>query len=200
MARTESTMLALGTLAPDFALPDVAHGRVVTRDDVRGDVRDGKPLLVMFISRHCPYVIHVAQEIARVGHDYAGRVAMVAIAANDIAGYPDDAPSSMQAMARDYGFTFPVLYDESQEIAKAYAAACTPDFFLFDQSARLAYRGQLDDARPRNDRPITGRDLRAALDAVLAHQSPSPEQFPSLGCNIKWRPGHEPAYFSTSPR
>ena len=196
MARTESTMLALGTLAPDFALPDVAHGRVITRDGIR----DGKPLLAMFISRHCPYVIHVAKEIARIGHDYAGRVAIVAIAANDIEGYPEDAPANMQAMAREYGFTFPVLYDESQEVAKAYAAACTPDFFVFDDAGRLAYRGQLDDARPRNDRPVTGRDLRAALDAVLARQSPSADQFPSLGCNIKWRAGNEPTYFHSPKR
>ncbi len=196
MARTESTMLALGTLAPDFALPDVAHGRVMTRDGIRGD----KPLLVMFISRHCPYVIHVAKEIARVAHEYADRVAVVGIAANDIANYPDDAPANMQAMAREFGFDFPVLYDESQEVAKAYAAACTPDFFLFDESGRLAYRGQLDDSRPRNDRPVTGRDLRAALDAVLAHQSPNPEQYPSLGCNIKWRSGNEPGYYPAQPR
>ena len=195
MARTESTMLAVGTMAPDFALPDVAHGRIVSRDEVRG----GKPMLVMFISRHCPYVIHVAAEIARIGHDYGGQVGIVAIAANDVEGYPEDAPVSMQAMAREYGFAFPILYDAAQDVAKAYAAACTPDFFLFDAEGRLAYRGQLDDARPRNDRPVTGRDLRAALDAVLGGQSPSAEQFPSLGCNIKWRRGNEPGYFA-APR
>ncbi|HEX4934404.1 MAG TPA: thioredoxin family protein [Gemmatimonadaceae bacterium] len=191
MARTESTMLALGTPAPDFALPDVAHARVMTRDAIR----QGKPLLVMFISRHCPYVLHVAKELARLGHDYAGRVAIVGIAANDVVGYPEDAPASMQAMAREFGFDFPVLYDESQEVAKAYAAACTPDFFLFDAIGRLAYRGQLDDSRPRNERPVTGKDLRAALDAVLAGKAPAEEQLPSLGCNIKWRKGNEPGYF-----
>ena len=196
MARTESTMLALGTMAPDFALPDVAHARVMSRDEIQ----DGKPLLVMFISRHCPYVIHVAKEIARIGQDYAGRVSMVAVAANDVEGYPEDAPTSMQAMAREFGFVFPILYDESQEVAKAYAAACTPDFFLFDAEGKLAYRGQLDDARPRNDRPVTGKDLRAALDAVLSGQAPTTEQFPSLGCNIKWRKGNEPAYYPAPQR
>lgn len=196
MARTESTMLALGTSAPDFALPDVAHERLMTL----AQLRDGRPLLVMFISRHCPYVLHVAPEIARIGAEYGDRVAMVGIASNDIVGYPEDAPASMTAMAREYHFAFPILYDESQEVAKAYAAACTPDFFLFDGEGKLAYRGQLDDSRPRNDRPVTGRDLRAALDAVLAHAKPSEDQFPSLGCNIKWRKGNEPSYYPAPPR
>lgn len=196
MARTESTMLALGTTAPDFALPDVAHGRTYTRDGVG----QGRAMLVMFISRHCPYVQHVAAELARLDADYRDRVALVAIASNDVVNYPDDAPASMAAMAREFGYAFPILFDESQEVAKAYAAACTPDFFVFDTDGRLVYRGQLDDSRPKNDRPVTGRDLRAALDAVLAHEPPAADQFPSLGCNIKWRKGNEPTYFPTPAR
>jgi peroxiredoxin len=195
MAAIPSTMLPLGTTAPDFRLPDTVSGRTVARDDFA----EAPALLVMVISNHCPYVKHVADEIARVGRDYGPKgVAIVAICANDVANYPDDAPERMAEFAAGRGFTFPYLYDETQSVASAYRAACTPDFFLFDADRKLAYRGQLDGARPSNDVPIDGRDLRAALDAVLAGQ-PAPEpQMPSLGCNIKWKAGNEPDYFLTS--
>lgn len=184
MARTESTMLALGTRAPDFELPDVVTGRTVRRHEVA----TAKPLLVMFICRHCPYVKHVQQELARMGKDYSNRpLAIVAISSNDAASFPDDAPDSLREMAEELGFTFPVLYDETQEAARAYEAACTPDFFLFDEHSKLVYRGQLDDSRPGSGKPVTGRDLRNAIDALLAGHSVSPHQTPSLGCNIKWR-------------
>ena len=193
-----STMLALGTAAPDFSLPDVTDGRIVSLADFSGQ----KALLVMFLCAHCPYVVHVRPELARIARDYAGAgVALVAITANDAAQYPDDAPAPTAAMARAAGFTFPFLYDETQATAKAYSAACTPDFFLFDGARRLVYRGQLDSSRPGRgaDRPgsgaLNGADLRAALDAVLAGQPVNPEQRPSIGCKIKWKPGHEPAYF-----
>ncbi len=191
MARTESTMLALGTPAPHFDLPAVTGtGRVSL-----AALPTGRPLLVIFLSRHCPYVMHVAGELARIDRDYGDRVSIVGISSNDIANYPDDAPERLAAMAASYGYRFPVGYDESQEVARAYEAACTPDFYLFDAGRRLVYRGQLDGARPRNDVPVTGKDLRAALDAVLAGDAPAAEQMPSLGCNIKWRVGNEPAYF-----
>ena len=191
-----STMLALGTAAPDFSLPDVTDGRIVSL----AGFSDRKALLVMFLCAHCPYVVHVRPELARIARDYARQsVALVAITANDAAQYPDDAPGPTAAMARAAGFTFPFLYDETQAVAKAYSAACTPDFFLFDGARRLVYRGQLDSSRPGRgaDRPgsgaLNGADLRAALDAVLAGQPVSAEQRPSIGCNIKWKPGHEPA-------
>ncbi len=196
MSRTESTMLALGTPAPDFSLPDVAHNRLVTLAELRG----ARPLLVMFISRHCPFVMHVAGELARIDRDYGERVAMVGISSNDVEGYPDDAPDRMAAMARDFGYRFPVLGDGSQDVARAYAAACTPDFFLFDADRRLVYRGQLDASRPGNGIPVTGSDLRSALDAVLAGESVRAEQLPSMGCNIKWKPGNAPANFAGRPR
>ncbi|HUX66005.1 MAG TPA: thioredoxin family protein [Terriglobales bacterium] len=183
MSATPSKMLPLGTPAPDFALPEVASGRLVRPSDFSA----AQPLLVMFVCRHCPFVVHVQQELARLGRDYQGRVGMAAISANDAEAYPDDAPASLAAMVAEQGFVFPLLYDESQAAARAYGAACTPDFFLFDTSRRLAYRGQLDDSRPGNGRPVTGHDLRAALDALLAGQAVSPEQRPSLGCNIKWK-------------
>ena len=193
-----STMLALGTAAPDFSLPDVTDGRTVSL----ADFSDRKALLVMFLCAHCPYVVHVQPELARIARDYAGKsVALVAITANDAAQYPQDAPAPTAAMARAAGFTFPFLHDETQAVAKAYSAACTPDFFLFDAERRLVYRGQLDSSRPGRgpDRPgsgaLNGADLRAALDAVLAGQPVNPEQSPSIGCNIKWKPGNEPAYF-----
>jgi peroxiredoxin len=188
MVATPSTMLALGTPAPDFRLPDAA-GRLVARDDVA----TAPALLVMFLSNHCPYVRHVVAEIARLGAHYQARgVAVVAIGSNDVSRYPDDAPDAMARFAAAHGFTFPYLHDESQAVARAYQAACTPDFFLFDAGRRLVYRGQLDGARPSNEVPIDGRDLRAALDAVLAGRPVSADQRPSLGCNIKWKPGNEP--------
>jgi len=191
MALTPSTMLALGTRAPDFELPDVVSGRRVSLRTFAGK----RALLVMFICRHCPYVQHVQAELSRLGRDYADQdVGIVAISANDAAGYPDDAPDKLKAMAKELGFTFPLCYDESQETAKAYTAACTPDFFLFDAGRALVYRGQLDESRPGNSKPVTGKDLRAALDAVLAGRPVSPDQRPSIGCGIKWKPGREPAY------
>lgn len=196
MARTESTMLALGTPAPDFSLPSVAGGAKVSPLALR----EGRPLLVIFLSRHCPYVQHVASELARIDADYGDRVAIVGVSSNDIEKYPDDAPDRVAEMAREFGYTFPIGYDESQAVAVAYAAACTPDFFLFDADARLAYRGQLDGSRPSNGVPVTGADLRRALDAVIAGSAVDPEQRPSIGCNIKWKPGHAPAWFAAPPR
>lgn len=184
MARTESTMLALGTAAPDFQLPDVTTGEMVTLDRFRGK----KALLVMFICRHCPYVRHVQNELARLGEDYAAKpLGIVAISANDARAYPDDAPESLREMAAELGFRFPFCFDESQDTARAYHAVCTPDFFLFDQSRHLAYRGQLDGSRPRSDTPVDGRDLRSAIDDVLSGRPVDANQKPSLGCNIKWR-------------
>ena len=185
-------MLSLGTKAPGFNLPDAVSGRLISLDTFAGE----KGLLVMFICRHCPYVQHVKDEIARIGKDYAKKnMGIVAISANDIANYPDDAPEHLKSMAEEVGFVFPFCYDESQETAKAYTAACTPDFFLFDARRRLVYRGQLDDSRPGNNKPLTGRDLRAAIDAVLADRPVSPDQKPSIGCNIKWKQGNEPSYY-----
>jgi peroxiredoxin len=184
MARTESTMLALGTPAPEFQLPDVVSGKTVTPDDFG----DKKALLVMFICRHCPFVKHVQSELARLGKDYASQsLGIVAISSNDADAYPDDSPETLRQMATELGFNFPLCYDESQDVARAYSAACTPDFFLFDEKRWLAYRGQLDDSRPGNGRPVTGRDLRAAIDASLNGRPVNPNQTPSIGCNIKWR-------------
>jgi peroxiredoxin len=191
MVRTASTMLPLGTAAPDFALPDTA-GKTVSL----ADYRDAPALLVMFLCNHCPYVKHVAAGVAKLAKDYQSRgVAVVGINANDVENYPDDAPAKMAEEVWSRGYTFPYLYDETQETAKAYRAACTPDFFVFDRQRRLAYRGQMDDSRPGNDIPVTGADLRAALDAVLAGKPVADKQKPSLGCNIKWKPGNEPEYF-----
>jgi peroxiredoxin len=185
MALTESTMVTLGTPAPDFHLPDVVSGRTISLQAFAGK----KALLVMFICRHCPYVQHVQEGLARLGRDYAARdVGIVAISANDAKGYPEDAPARLKAMAEELKFTFPYCYDESQAVAKAYGAVCTPDFFLYDQTRRLVYRGQLDDSRPGSGKPVTGRDLRAALDAVLDDRPVDPTQRPSVGCNIKWKP------------
>ncbi len=190
MAATPSTMLPLGTSAPDFQLPDL-DGRLVSRDGLS----EQPALLVMFISNHCPYVRHVAAEIARLGRDYQARgVAVVAINSNDVEHYPDDSPARMVEFAATHRFEFPYLFDESQRVAAAYHAACTPDFFLFDASRKLVYRGQLDGARPSNEVPIDGRDLRAALDATLAGRPAAELQVPSMGCNIKWKPGKEPPY------
>ena len=191
MALTPSTMLALGTPAPDFSLPDVVSGRTISLTTFAGT----QGVLVMFVCRHCPYVQHIKAELARLGQDYQTKNAgIVAISANDAETYPDDAPDQLKAMAEAERFTFPVCYDESQAVAKAYTAACTPDFFLFGPDRRLVYRGQLDDSRPGNGKPVTGRDLRAALDAVLARRPVSRDQKPSVGCSIKWKPGKAPTY------
>ncbi|HZN55764.1 MAG TPA: thioredoxin family protein [Candidatus Polarisedimenticolaceae bacterium] len=188
MARTPSTMVALGTPAPPFRLPDVVSGRTISGEDFWQDA----PLLVIFLCRHCPFVKHVQAELARVGRDYAERgLGIVAISSNDAATHPEDRPESLAEMAREAGFVFPLCYDESQSVARAFGAACTPDFFLFDRERALAYRGQLDDSRPDNGKPVTGRDLRAAIDALLAGREVSAEQRPSIGCNIKWKPGGE---------
>jgi len=192
MALTESTMLSLGTEAPPFALLDTVSGQTITLETFR----DKKALLVMFICNHCPFVKHVKDELARIGKDYADKpLGIVAVSSNDAANYPGDAPENLKAMAEEAGFNFPFCYDESQDVAKAYTAACTPDFFLFDADRKLVYRGQLDDSRPDNGKPVTGADLRAAIDQTLAGQTPPPEQKPSAGCNIKWKPGNEPGYF-----
>jgi len=189
MAATESTMLPLGSPAPDFALPDVCGGEGSRADYV------GRPLLMIFLCRHCPFVQWIREELARLGRDYGSRVAIVGISANDADNYPDDHPNSLAEMVTEWGLTFPILYDESQAVAKAYRAACTPDFFLFDTQHTLVYRGQLDDSRPHSGVPVTGKDLRTALDAVLGGRPAPSVQKPSLGCNIKWRPGNEPEYF-----
>lgn len=192
MVKTLSTMLELGTAAPDFTLPDVVSGQVISLDTFTGK----KALLVMFICRHCPFVKHIEQELARIGKDYGDKeVGIVAISSNDAESFPEDSPSSLKEMADKLGFRFPFCYDESQETAKAYAAACTPDFYLFDEARRLVYRGQLDDSRPGNNIPVTGKDLRAALDAVVTGQPVEQNQRPSIGCNIKWKDGNEPEYF-----
>lgn len=191
MARTPSTMLELGTRAPGFTLPDT-DGGTVSLDDHAG----APALLVMFLCNHCPFVKHVRDELARLGRDYAKKgAAIVAISSNDPEAYPADSPERMREEKRDAGYEFPYLFDGTQQVAAAYRAACTPDFFLFDADRRLVYRGQLDDSRPGNDVPVTGRDLRAALDAVLEGRPVPAEQKPSLGCNIKWRPGNEPAWW-----
>ena len=185
MALTESSMaLALGVTAPAFALPDVVTGSTIQLDDLR----NGKPLLVMFICTHCPYVKHVETALAALARDYSGKsIHIAAISSNDAAHYPDDSPAGLKAQADRLGFRFPYLYDESQQVARAYKAACTPDFFLFDKDLKLVYRGQFDSSRPGNGVPVTGEDLRAAIDAVLAGRSVSPDQRPSIGCNIKWK-------------
>jgi peroxiredoxin len=186
-----STMLELGTKAPDFELPDVVTGLPVSIRDFDGK----RALLVMFICRHCPYVRHVRGELARLGRDFAeSDLAIVAISSNDPAEYPEDAPESLAEEAREAGYAFPYLFDETQEVARAYTAACTPDFFLFDTDRALVYRGQLDDSRPSNGLPVTGEDLRAAIDAVLSGTPVEQDQRASIGCGIKWRAGNEPAY------
>ena len=192
MVKTASTMLELGTQAADFKLKDVVTGETISLETFRG--KDA--LLVMFICKHCPFVVHVQDELAALGHDYKGSaLGIVAISSNDAQGYPEDGPEKLAQMANSLNFEFPYCYDGTQEVAKAYKAACTPDFFLFDQGRRLAYRGQLDDSRPGNQAPVNGKDLRFAIDSVLAGRTLSPEQTPSIGCNIKWRPGNAPLYF-----
>jgi peroxiredoxin len=186
-----STMLELGTKAPDFALPDVSTGATVRLADFDGR----KGLLVLFLCRHCPYVKHVQDGIAQLARDYENAdLAIVAIGANDPMAYPEDAPDGLAEQAREVGFTFPYLFDELQDVAKAYTAACTPDPFLFDADRRLVYRGQLDGSRPGNGVPVTLSDIRAAIDAVLAGRPVHADQRPSVGCSIKWRPGAEPDY------
>jgi peroxiredoxin len=177
-------MKALGTDAPDFSLPDVVTGKMVSRQSVAGP----KGMLAMFICRHCPFVKHVQEELARIGRDYArSGVGIVAISSNDVTSHPEDSPTKLAYQARELNFFFPYLFDESQDVARAYDAQCTPDFFLYDSRGKLVYRGQLDDSRPGNDIPVTGKDLRAALDALIAGQPISPQQRASIGCNIKWR-------------
>jgi peroxiredoxin len=192
MTLVDSTMLPLGTSAPDFHLPDT-EGEIVSPDDFK----DAPALLVIFMCNHCPYVIHVRHELAALARDYQAKgVAVVGINANDVDSYPQDSPASMRQEVARIGYTFPYLYDATQEVAKSYRAACTPDCFLFDKDRKLIYRGQLDDSRPGNSQPITGADLRAAIDAVLQGRPVSPDQKPSIGCNIKWKPGNEPDYVS----
>jgi peroxiredoxin len=191
MVLTPSTMMPLGTKAPPFRLPDT-DGRTVSLDDFK----DAPVLLVLFICNHCPYVKHIRYELAVLGRDYQQRgVAVVAINANDVRNYPDDSPAKMAVESKTAGYTFPYLFDESQEVAKAYSAACTPDIYVFDGSRRLVYRGRFDDSRPGNGKPVTGADLRLALDLALARKALPEEQTPSIGCNIKWKPGNEPDYF-----
>jgi peroxiredoxin len=184
MAQTASTMLALGTVAPDFGLTDVVSGNTIRRDDFRGR----KALLVMFICAHCPFVKHIEKELAKIGKDYAAEsIGIVAISSNDAATHPADSPAGLKQQAETFGFVFPYLYDETQSMARAYDAACTPDFYLFDAEFRLVYRGQFDASRPGNGVPITGNDLRAAVDLVLAGKPVPASQSPSIGCNIKWK-------------
>lgn len=190
MAQTPSTMVALGSSAPPFRLPDT-NGKLVSLDDFR----NAPALLVMFICNHCPFVKHVRAELAKLGREYQAKgAAIIAINSNDVVKYPDDSPAKMKEEVKLAGYTFPYLFDESQSVAKAYDAACTPDFFVYDRHRKLVYRGQLDDSRPGNGLPVTGRDLRAALDAALASKAIPAEQRPSIGCNIKWKPGNEPVY------
>ncbi len=191
MAHTESTMAALGMAAPDFALRDTG-GRTV----VLGDFADAPGLLVAFICNHCPFVVHLREELARSVKRYQGRgLAVVGISSNDVGAFPQDGPELMAREVEEFGYTFPYLFDEDQSVAKAYSAACTPDFFLFDGERRLVYRGQFDGSRPGNDVPVTGADLGAAVEALLEGNPISPDQRPSIGCNIKWKAGNEPDYF-----
>ncbi|MDJ0582877.1 thioredoxin family protein [Crocosphaera sp.] len=192
MVKTLSTMLPLGTKAPDFSLEDVVSGNKISLHTFA----DKKALLVMFICVHCPFVKHLQDALAAIGKEYVDKgLGIVAISSNDIIKHPDDAPEKMKEMAATLGFNFPFCYDESQEIAKAYTAACTPDFFLFDHDNTLVYRGQFDDSRPGNDLPVTGKDLKAAIEEVLLDRKVDTQQKPSIGCNIKWIAGNEPPYF-----
>ncbi len=193
MAAVNSTMLELGTEAPGFSLTDTVSGKEVSKDQFRGK----KALLVMFICNHCPYVKHIKEALVDYADDYQPKgVGIVAISSNDVENYPDDSPDKMKEDAERFGYPFPYLFDETQEVAKAYRAACTPDFYLFDGDLQLAYRGQFDNSRPKNNKPVTGRDLREATDKMLAGESVSEEQVPSIGCNIKWKKGNEPDYYS----
>lgn len=187
MARTASNMLALGTTVPQFSLPDVVSGRIISSGEFAGN----KGLLVMFICSHCPYVKHVQRRLGEITQEYAAKgLGVVGISSNDPSDYPEDSPEGLRKQARENGFTFPYLFDESQKVARAFKAACTPDFYLFDSTQKLVYRGQFDESRPKNDVPVDGRDLRAAMDAVLAGEPVSADQRPSIGCNIKWKQPH----------
>ncbi len=186
-------MLPLGTKAPDFQLPDVVSGKYISLDTFT----NGKAFLMMVICQHCPFVKHIQNELVQLGRDYIRQgLGIVAISANDVFNYPDDSPENLKTMAQQLGLNFPFCYDESQETVKAYTAACTPDFFLFDSDFRLTYRGQLDDSRPGNNIPVTGKDLRTAIEATLERKTVNSNQKPSLGCSIKWKPGNEPSYYS----
>jgi len=190
-SRGREGALALGAQAPDFRLKDVVSGKAVSRDDFSGK----QVLVVIFLCRHCPYVQHVKKGIAQLARDYAEKgVAVVGVNSNDPAAYPEDAPESLKEMALEEGFSFPFLFDETQAVAKAYTAVCTPDPFVFDQGRRLVYRGQFDDSRPGSRQPVTGKDLREAIDAVLAGRPVSRDQRPAVGCSIKWKPGNEPRW------
>ncbi len=192
MVKTASTMLALGTTAPKFELPDVVSGKTISLDTFS----DCQALLVMFICQHCPFVKHVQDELSKIGQDYSQQpLGIVAISANDVANYPNDSPAKLKQMAQELNFNFPICYDETQQVSKAYTAACTPDFFLFDANNKLAYRGQLDSSRPSTDIPVTGEDLRKAIDLTLLNKPVDFTQNPSIGCNISWKPGNEPGYF-----
>lgn len=191
MARTASTMLELGTAAPTFSLPDPSTGGNVSLSDFNAE-----PLLVVFACNHCPFVLHIIQQFADFAREYQSRgLSVVMINSNDIETHPDDSPQKMIQLSRQYDFTFDYLYDESQRVAANYRAACTPDFFLFDEHHKLVYRGQFDDSRPGNDSPVTGQDLRLAVDKLLHGEEQSKQQKPSIGCNIKWKAGNEPDYF-----
>lgn len=192
MARTPTVQLELGYQAPDFSLPNAVTGLNTSFDDVAGKYGT----VVMFICNHCPFVVHVMDELVRIGTDYKNRgIGFVAISSNDVANYPDDSPELMKKLAEEKNLPFPYLYDETQEVAKAYAAACTPDFSVFDSSGSCVYRGQLDDSRPGNDQPVNGKDLRQVLDNLIAGNAISADQKPSIGCNIKWKAGNEPSYY-----
>ena len=192
MTLTPSTMLPLDTPAPPWRLPEVVTGKTISLETFK----DKQALLVMFICRHCPYVQHVKDELSRIGLDYRDtNLGIVAISANDTDQFPDDAPDSLKSFVQEQQYAFPLCFDATQEVAKAYTASCTPDFFLFNTKRELVYRGQLDDSRPGNNISVTGRDLRAAIKAVLADQPIPKNQKPSIGCNIKWKPGNEPDYF-----
>ena len=183
MAQTSSTMVSLGTKAPDFTLPDTASGINISLHNLTG-----KATVIMFICNHCPFVKHVNKELVRLANDYILKgISFIAISSNDVVNYPDDSPEKMKQTAKELGYPFPYLYDESQGVAKSYGAACTPDFFIYDKKLKLVYRGQLDDSRPSNGLPVTGKDIRIALDTILAGKPVSPEQKPSIGCNIKWK-------------
>jgi peroxiredoxin len=194
MVLTYSTMLPLGTKAPDFNLPEVVTGKKVSLADYAAK----KVLLVMFICKHCPYVVHIKDELVRLGQDYTNKdIGIVGISSNDAGSYPDDSPESLKKFAQEVKLPFALCHDDSQAVAKAYTAACTPDFFLFDDKRNLIYRGQLDDSRPGNNVPLSGKDLRQAIDKALAGEEQASEQKPSTGCNIKWKAGNAPNYFGS---